>query len=308
MKALVTGCAGFIGSTIVDRLLSEGNQVIGIDCFTDYYPRELKERNIAEARKNQSFVFMEKDILDMQSFPDVEVVFHQAAQAGVRASWGESFIIYTRNNIDATQKLLEWYKDHPVKKFVYASSSSVYGDAALPMNEVCVPQPVSPYGVSKLAAEHLCYLYWKNFEVPTISLRYFTVFGPRQRPDMAINKFMHAIASGTPIVRYGDGSQTRDFTYVDDIVDANLLAANNSHVGEVFNIGGGNHISLQGLIELMEAVIGREAKIKTESLQKGDVTDTWASTEKAKQTLKWQPTTTLEQGIKNYWDWMRVPD
>jgi UDP-glucose 4-epimerase len=306
MKALVTGCAGFIGSSLVDRLLEGNHQVIGIDCFTDYYPRNLKERNILSALKNPDFTFIEEDIFNMNAFPDVDVVYHQAAQAGVRASWGKSFTIYTHNNVDVTQKLLEWYKDHPVKKFVYASSSSIYGDARLPMTETATPQPVSPYGVSKLAAEHLCYLYWKNFGVPSISLRYFTVFGPRQRPDMAINKFMHSIASGKTIIRYGDGSQTRDFTYIDDIVSANMLAANSSCAGEVFNIGGGNRIGLGELILLMESVTGKKAKIQTEALQKGDVTDTWASTEKAKSKLHWVPVTNIEYGLKKYWTWMKT--
>jgi nucleoside-diphosphate-sugar epimerase len=306
MKALVTGCAGFIGSSLVDRLLADNHTVIGIDCFTDYYPRSLKERNISVARKNPKFTFIEEDIFMLSSFPDVDVVFHQAAQAGVRASWGKSFTIYTHNNIDVTQKLLEWYKDHPVKKFVYASSSSVYGDTSLPMTETATPQPVSPYGVSKLAAEHLCYLYWKNYGVPTISLRYFTVYGPRQRPDMAINKFMHAITSGKSIVRYGDGSQTRDFTYVDDIVSANLLAAGSTFKGEVFNIGGGNRITLANLIALIESVTGKKAKIHMDSLQKGDVTDTWASTEKAKSKLHWKPRIDIQQGLKNYWEWMKA--
>ena len=306
MRALVTGCAGFIGSSIVDRLLADNHIVTGIDCFTDYYPRSIKERNISGARNNPNFTFIEKDIFNLDAFPDVDVVFHQAAQAGVRASWGSSFTIYTHNNVDVTQKLLEWYKDHPVKKFLYASSSSIYGDARLPMTETATPQPVSPYGVSKLAAEHLCYLYWKNFNVPTISLRYFTVFGPRQRPDMAINKFMQAIASGKIIARYGDGSQTRDFTYIDDIVSANLLAAESTVEGEVFNIGGANRISLSDLIALMESITGSKAKIQTESLQKGDVTDTWASTEKAKSVLHWVPKTDIEKGLKKYWDWMNT--
>ncbi|MCK9593864.1 MAG: GDP-mannose 4,6-dehydratase [Methanoregula sp.] len=159
MKALVTGCAGFIGSHLTDRLLADGYEVTGIDCFTDYYVRSTKEANISGARKNPNFTFIKKDILEMDAFPAVDYIFHEAAQAGVRASWGSSFAIYTRNNIEATQRLLEWYKDKPLTKFVYASSSSVYGDAPLPMGEDMRPQPVSPYGVSKLAAEHLWYLY-----------------------------------------------------------------------------------------------------------------------------------------------------
>jgi UDP-glucose 4-epimerase len=245
MKALVTGCAGFIGSHLTDRLLSEGYDVIGIDCFTDYYSRSIKEANIQDALRNPRFIFIEQDIIEMDAFPEAEYVFHQAAQAGVRASWGSNFSIYTRNNIEATQKLLEWYKDKPLTKFVYASSSSVYGDAPLPMREDMRPEPVSPYGVTKLAAEHLCYLYWKNYGVPTVSLRYFSVYGPRQRPDMGINKFVSAILENLTITVFGDGNQTRDFTYISDIVEANVLAAKFSENGIVFNIGGGSRISVK---------------------------------------------------------------
>ena len=155
MRALVTGCAGFIGSHLTDRLLADGYGVTGIDCFSDYYARSIKESNIRDARKNPRFTFIENDLLEMDAFPDVDYVFHEAAQAGVRASWGSSFVIYTRNNIEATQRLLEWYKDHPLKKFVYASSSSVYGDAPLPMREDMRPQPVSPYGVLKTCCRAL---------------------------------------------------------------------------------------------------------------------------------------------------------
>ena len=235
MKVLVTGCAGFIGSHLVDKLLEQGYEVIGMDCFTDYYPREIKEKNISNALKNKNFKLIGGDILNMDKFPEVNYVFHLAAQAGVRVSWGKNFEIYTRNNIEATQKLLEFYKDRKIKKFVYASSSSVYGDAELPMKEDSLLKPVSPYGVTKLAGENLCYLYWKNYNVPTVSLRYFTVYGSRQRPDMAIHKFVNAILEENKITVFGDGTQTRDFTYVDDAVEATILAAGNDLVGEVFN-------------------------------------------------------------------------
>ena len=199
MKALVTGCAGFIGSHLTERLLRDGLDVIGIDCFTDYYSREYKDGNLKNALKNKNFTFIEKDILFMDAFPDVDYVFHQAAQAGVRKSWGGDFEIYTRDNILATQRLLEYYKDCEIKKFVYASSSSVYGDCELPMKETRMLKPVSPYGVTKLAAENLCYLYYTNYGMPTASLRYFTVYGPRQRPDMAIHLFVRAILDGEVI-------------------------------------------------------------------------------------------------------------
>ena len=226
MKALVTGCVGFIGSHLVDKLLEHGYEVIGIDCFTDYYAREIKEANVSNALKNKNSKFIEEDILNMDKFPEVDYVFHLAAQAGVRASWGKSFEIYTRNNIEATQKLLEFYKDREIKKFVYASSSSVYGDAELPMREDSLLKPVSPYGVTKLAGENLCYLYWKNYNVPTVSVRYFTVYGPRQRPDMAMHKFVKAFLNNEEITVFGDGPQTRDFTFVEDAIETNMNKKN----------------------------------------------------------------------------------
>jgi len=284
MKALVTGCAGFIGSHLVDKLLEKGYEVIGIDCFNDYYSRWIKEANLSNILKNKNFKLIEEDVLKMGEYPEVDYIFHEAAQAGVRASWGKSFEIYTRNNVQATQKLLEFYKDLDIKKFVYASSSSVYGDAELPMREDSLLKPVSPYGVTKLAAENLCYLYWKNYNVPTVSLRYFIVYGLKQRPDMAI-QFVKAIFKGDEVVIFGDGTQTRDFTYVNDAVEATILAADNNLVGEVFNVGGGSRISVNELIELMDNIIGKKAKVKYIEKQKGDVRDTLADVSKAKKEL-----------------------
>jgi len=303
MKTLVTGCAGFIGSHLVDKLLEEGYEVIGMDCFTDYYPKEIKEANISNALNHNNFEFIKEDILEMDKFPEVDYVFHLAAQAGVRASWGKSFEIYTRNNVEATQKLLEFYKNLNIKKFVYASSSSVYGDAELPMKEDSLLKPVSPYGVTKLAGENLCYLYWKNYNVPTISLRYFTVYGPRQRPDMAIHKFVKAIFNGKEITVFGDGTQTRDFTFVGDAVEANILAANNDVVGEVFNIGGGSRISVNELIKIMENIIGKKANMKYIEKQKGDVKDTLADVSKANKLLHWTPKVIISDGLKNFVEW-----
>jgi UDP-glucose 4-epimerase len=303
---LVTGCAGFIGSHLVDRMLELGYKGIGIDCFTDYYPREIKEANISNALKNKNFKLIEEDILKMDKFPEVDYVFHEAAQAGVRASWGKSFDIYTRNNEEATQRLLEFYKDLSIKKFVYASSSSVYGDTELPMKENSLLKPVSPYGVTKLAGENLCYLYYKNYGVPTISLRYFTVYGPRQRPDMAIHKFVKAILNGEEITVFGDGTQTRDFSYINDVIEANILAAKSDIVGEVFNIGGGSRISMNNLIKIMEDVLGKKAKVKYMEKQKGDVRDTWADVNKAKADLGWTSKVEIDEGLKRFVDWWKV--
>ena len=305
MRALVTGCAGFIGSHLVDKLLGLGYKVVGIDCFTDYYLREIKEANISNALKNKNFKLIEEDILDMNKFPEMDYVFHLAAQAGVRASWGKSFEIYTRSNVQATQKLLEFYKDLNIKKFVYASSSSVYGDAELPMKENSLLKPVSPYGVTKLAGENLCYLYWKNYNVPTVSLRYFTVYGPGQRPDMAIHKFVRAILNDEEITTYGDGTQTRDFTFVDDAVEATILAAENNLVGEVFNIGGGSRISVNDLIKLIEEIIGKKARERYVEKQKGDVRDTLADITKTTKILKWTPKIKLEEGLSGEIKWMK---
>ena len=301
MRSLVTGCAGFIGSHLTEKLLQEGHIVAGIDCFTDYYSRAIKENNIKKALDHKNFTFIEEDILNISKFPDVDYVFHQAAQAGVRASWGKSFEIYTRNNILATQKLLEYYKDSNMKKFVYASSSSIYGNVdELPIHEETPKKPFSPYGVTKLAAENLCSLYYTNYGTPTVSLRYFTVYGPRQRPDMAICKFVHAALKGDAIEEYGDGNQTRDFTYISDVIKANLLAATGDVVGENFNIGGGSRISVNDLVRLIEDATGKNIKVNHAGSQKGDVRDTYADTSKARKMINYLPVVRIEQGVKMY--------
>jgi UDP-glucose 4-epimerase len=305
MKALVTGCAGFIGSNLVDKLLESGHEVIGIDCYTDYYPKSIKERNISEAVKNHSFKLIQEDILNMCEFPEVDYVFHLAAQAGVRASWGKSFDIYTKNNIEATQRILEFYKERSIKKLVYASSSSVYGDVQLPMREDSPLRPLSPYGVTKLAGENLCYLYWKNYDIPTISLRYFTVYGPRQRPDMAIHKFVNAILNKKEITIYDDGAQMRDFTYVSDVVCANIAAAEKNIVGRVFNIGGSSEISVNMLIKKISHMIGMDAIVRHEEKQKGDARFTKADVSSAKENLNWTPKVDLDNGLTKYLDWIK---
>ena len=302
MKALVTGCAGFIGSHLTERLLKEGFEVVGIDCFTPYYPREIKERNIAEALQHKGFTLIEADILEMPEFPQVDYIFHQAAQAGVRASWGKDFGIYVRSNILATQRLLQSYKDRGLKKLIYASSSSIYGDAELPLKEEVVPKPISPYGVTKLAGENLCYLYYANYGIPVILLRYFTVYGPRQRPDMAINKLVAEITDGKEVVIFGDGTQTRDFTYVDDVVEANILAARSDIKGRVFNIGGGNRISVNDLVKLIGELLDREVKVRYIEEQKGDVRHTWAHISQARAELGWQPRVNIAEGLRKYID------
>ena len=307
MAKLITGVAGFIGSSIARRLLETGEKVIGIDCFIDYYPRSIKEKNLEQLKSCASFQFIEKNIVDLDFqtiLQNVDGVFHQAAQAGVRASWGKDFEIYTKNNILATQKLLEAVKGRDIK-VVYASSSSVYGETKkIPMNEDDLPRPVSPYGVSKLAAEHLCRLYWKNFNVHTVSLRYFTVYGPRQRPDMAFHRFLKAIMTGGTIELYGDGKQTRDFTFISDAVKANLSAMHKGKPGEVYNIGGGSNVSVNQTIEIMEKILERKAKVNRMERQKGDVTHTSANTSKAAEDLGYSPETELEEGLAREAEWL----
>ena len=308
MKALVTGAAGFIGSTLTDRLLRDGADVVGIDCFVDYYARALKERNLADARKHPRFTFVESRIQDgdlATILRDRTHVFHAAAQAGVRKSWGHDFAIYTAHNIDATQILLEACRGRNLEKVVYSSSSSVYGDAVqMPMREDALPQPVSPYGVTKLAAEQLCRLYSVNFGVPVVSLRYFTVYGPRQRPDMAFHRFLRAMLRGEAITLYGDGHQTRDFTFVSDVVEANLAAAAWGAPGRVYNIGGGSRVSVNEVLEVIREITGRQPSIQAEVDQKGDMRHTYADTRLARTELGFAPTVGLAEGLTAEYRWL----
>ena len=308
MKALVTGVAGFIGSTLAERLLSTGSDVIGIDCFTDYYPRPMKERNLAALAAHPRFRMVESRIqdADLPALLDGRThVFHLAAQAGVRKSWGRDFAVYTENNIEATQMLLEACVTRTLEKVVYASSSSVYGDnVAMPMKEDAVPQPVSPYGVSKLAAEQLCYLYHTNYAVPAVSLRYFTVYGPRQRPDMAFHKFLRAAILREPIAVFGDGEQTRDFTFVHDTVTATIAAAARGVPGRVYNIGGGSRVTLNEVLELIGRVSGRRPLINVDPAQKGDMRHTCADTSLARRDLEFDPTVSLEEGLAAEHTWL----
>jgi nucleoside-diphosphate-sugar epimerase len=309
MHFLVTGAAGFIGSQVCEGLLAQGHQVRGIDCFTDYYSRKLKELNLEPSRGNPAFDFMEQDIVNAdlaQVLDGVEVVIHLAAQAGVRASWGANFTIYTHNNILSTQALLEAGKAGAFKRMVYASSSSVYGDTKdLPMREESACWPVSPYGVTKLAAEHLCGLYYKNFGVDTVSLRYFTVYGPRQRPDMAFHRFIRALLTGGEIRLFGDGGQSRDFTYVSDIVDASIAAATAPDVaGQVFNLGGGARVTVNQIIAWLEEITGQKAKVTRLEVAKGDVRDTQADTSRAQAKLGFNPRYDLMKGLKAEAEWV----
>lgn len=309
-KILVTGAAGFIGSHLVETLLKQDHEVIGVDGLTDYYDTALKRRNLSFCKSHPHFKLIEADIreLDWNALLDgVSVVYHQAAQAGVRASWGEGFQTYTECNINATQIILEAAKTAGLDRFVYASSSSIYGNAAtFPTSETVIPQPVSPYGVTKLAAEHLCHLYHVNYGVPTVALRYFTVYGPRQRPDMAFHKFFKAVLEKTPIQVYGDGLQTRDFTFVEDAIAANLAAASvPDAVGEVFNIGGGSRVTLKQTIATMEAIVGQPIQIDYRQTSKGDARHTSADVSKAQRILGYAPNVSLKEGLTREWQWIQ---
>jgi UDP-glucose 4-epimerase len=308
MKALVTGAAGFIGSHLTGALLERGADVIGLDGFVDYYPRPIKEANLAPYRQHPRFAFVDSLIgrADLAALLDgVTHVFHLAAQAGVRKSWGADFRVYTENNVDATQQLLEASVGRPLTRFVYASSSSVYGDAAsIPMREDARLQPVSPYGVTKLSAEQLCYLYFVNHGVPATSVRYFTVYGPRQRPDMAFHRFLRAALEGQPIALYGDGEQTRDFTYVSDAVAATIAAADRGVPGRVYNVGGGSRVSMNHVLEIMGRVSGRRLDVRHEGNQKGDMRDTYADTTLARADLEFAPRVPLEDGIAREYRWL----
>jgi len=304
MRCLVTGVAGFIGSHLAQRLLADGHQVCGIDAFIEHYPRQVKERNLAGLRSWKNFTFVEGNLLDIYLYPlleGVEWIFHQAAQAGVRTSWGHEFGRYVECNVLATQRLLEVaLRATSLRRFVFASSSSVYGDAiTLPVSETTsIPQPLSPYGVTKLAAEHLCALYQRNFGLPTVSLRYFTVYGPGQRPDMAFHRFCKAILEHQPIRVFGDGYQTRDFTYVSDVVEANIRAASvDTAVGQVFNIAGGSRATMHNIIAALREMSGQPVRVEFIEKQHGDVRDTFADTTQARCILGYEPLVPLREGL-----------
>ena len=308
MTALVTGAAGFIGSHLCAALLDAGERVRAIDSVTDYYPRSRKEENLAELRSREGFSFIELDLLEasLHSLLDgVSVVYHLAGQPGVRASWGREFDAYTANNVLATQRLLEACTAlTTLRKFVYASSSSVYGAAErYPTPETVRPAPRSPYGVTKLAAEHLCELYRENFGVPTASLRLFTVYGPRQRPDMAFFRLVEATLEGRSFELYGDGQQTRDFTFVADVVRAFRSAAGSPWVG-VANVGGGARRSMRDVLAIVEGICGT-VRIEHRPAEAGDVRDTSADTGTARSAFGYEPAVSLADGLAAMIEWQR---
>lgn len=310
MKVVVTGVAGFVGSNLARALLDRGDlEVVGIDCLTDYYPIENKLRNL-EMLDDEKFDFVDGDLALIDLAPVLQgasAIFHQAGQPGVRKSWGDEFAEYTTQNVLVTQRLLEHARLlDSLEAFVYASSSSVYGDAeSYPTTEDDRPMPMSPYGVTKLAAEHLATLYGKNFGVPTVSLRYFTVYGPGQRPDMAFNKFFRAAIDNQPIPVYGDGTQIREFTHVSDIVDANIKAwKRRPPAGSVINLSGGSSVTVNEVLLRIAEITKRDLTITYLDKVAGDVFRTGGSTERAKELLGWSPIVDIEDGLKSEYDWL----
>lgn len=309
MKVVVTGAAGFIGSHLTESLLADGHEVVGVDAFSDYYAREVKEHNLDAARRHASFRLVEGRLQELDLTEPLEgagQVFHLAAQAGVRSSWGEHFRLYTDNNVLATQCLLEAAVRAGTPRLVMASSSSVYGEAKeLPIRETTPCRPVSPYGVTKLAAENLGYLYGRLHGVPVVSLRYFTVYGPRQRPDMAFHRFLKAARDRQPIALFGDGGQTRDFTFIGDVVAATRAAADSGRPGCVYNVGGGERVSMNQVLEVIREVTGRALEVRREAQQKGDMRDTFADTQAAAADLGFRSSTSLREGLGREWAWIQ---
>jgi nucleoside-diphosphate-sugar epimerase len=308
-RVLITGAAGFIGSHLTQACLSRGWHVTAIDSLTTYYSPATKVRNAQSFSGHPNCTYLEQDILDVDLaslVADADLVFHLAAQAGVRASWGQSFDVYTQLNVTVLQRLLEAARDASgLRKFVFASSSSVYGDAeSLPTSEHQILKPLSPYGATKALGENLCYLYHRSFGLPTVSLRFFSVYGPRQRPDMAFNRAIDAALAGREFTVFGDGLQTRDFTFVSDIVDGTLAAAEHGRVGTVYNLGGGSRVSMQETLEIIRTEVG-ELDVRYEPSQRGDARDTAADIGLAQEELGYQPTRSVAQGLKEQVAWHR---
>ena len=308
MRYVVTGAAGFIGSRLSQVLVARGDDVDGVDCFTPFYEAWRKEENLQELRESDGFRLLRLDLgtADLGGLLDgADAVIHLAGQPGVRTSWGTDFADYVGHNIEATQRLLEAAVAAGVPRFVHASSSSVYGNAAAyPTSERVVPRPFSPYGVTKLAAEHLCGVYAANWGLPTTCLRYFTVYGPHQRPDMGFHRFIEAAIGGRPIELYGSGTQRRDFTHVDDVVAATLLAAGSSApAGSVLNVAGGSQAQVSDVLDLIGEILGRPLDVRRAAEVPGDVRETGAECSAIREVLGWHPRTDLRSGLVTQVEW-----
>lgn len=309
-EVMVTGAGGFIGFWLIKELLKRGFRVRGVDCFLPNYPKVFKVENIKELKKLKGFFdFREGDLnfLDLKELlRGVDIVIHLAALPGVRTSWGKNFEDYLLHNVLATQRLLEACIDGDIELFIYASSSSIYGDSpALPLKESSLPMPKSPYGVTKLAGEHLTMVYHRNYGLPSVALRLFTVYGPKQRPDMAFHRFLRAVRMNEEIVVYGDGNQRRDFTYAGDVVEAFLRVIELKPEGKIINLGGGHTVTLREVLELIGEITGKRIKVKYAEEQKGDVRETLADTSTISALLAFKPSTDLKYGLKEEWEWIK---
>ncbi|MGE5177400.1 MAG: NAD-dependent epimerase/dehydratase family protein [Hyphomicrobiales bacterium] len=309
MHVLVTGAAGFIGSTLCDGLLADGADVTGVDAFVPNYPESFKRANLASLEKHPRFRFRTDDLRTAPLAPlldGVTHVVHLAALPGVRLSWGEAFRDYAGHNVIATQRLLDALRDRPIERVAVASSSSIYGmPTRFPTPEDEPPRPLSPYGVTKVATEALLQAYRASFGIPAVGLRYFTVYGPRQRPDMGIHKFFEAARRGTPVTVYGDGLQTRDFTFVADAVRATRTALERRTEPLVYNVGGGHRIALNDLLDAIGRIADRPLTRRMEPAQAGDPRDTSADTTLARRDLAYAPATDLTEGLRRQWEWQR---
>ena len=311
MRALVTGAGGFIGSHLAERLLAEGHEVRAVDALVPYYDPAVKRARL-DALAAAGAETGEEDLRSHDLAPlvaGIDVAFHLAAQPGVRSSWGEGFAAHVEHNVLATQRLLEASAAEGIGRFVFGSSSSVYGDAERhPTPEDATPRPISPYGVTKASAEHLLYAYGRNHGLPAVALRYFTVYGPRQRPDMAFHRFIRAVLDGRPIEVYGDGEQSRDVTYVGDAVAATIAAGEASEApGKTINVGGGSVVTVNECLRVLASVSSREVEIVYGDAQPGDARHTSADLSLAKEVLGFAPSTPLEVGLRAEWDWLARP-
>lgn len=315
MNYFVTGCAGFIGSNLIDKLLeNKDNKLIGIDNLNNFYDKTIKEKNIEEALKNNNFVFLNDDLLNAESLNkifesyNIDIVIHLAGYGGVRPSI-DNPKLYIDNNIIATLNILECMKKYEVKKIIFASSSSVYGNSkeSIFTETLKVSEPISPYAMTKIACEELLYTYHKLYNINVLALRFFTVYGRRQRPDLAIHKFTKLIFEENPIPVFGDGSTKRDYTYIDDIIKGIISAINyeDKNYYEIINLGGGEPVNLEEMIRILENTICKKAIIERKSMQKGDVIKTVADITKAKKLLNFSPSTRFKDGIKLFIDWYK---
>ncbi|HEX8207828.1 MAG TPA: NAD-dependent epimerase/dehydratase family protein [Solirubrobacteraceae bacterium] len=309
MRAFITGAAGFVGSHLTETCLQRGWEVVACDSLTTYYSPAAKVRNAQAFAGHHRCTYHEQDILDLDLtaiLADVDVVFHLAAQAGVRASWGQSFDVYTQLNVTVLQRLLEAARQTELQKFVFVSSSSVYGDAeALPTSEDQILRPVSPYGATKALGEHLSYLYYRSFDVPVLSLRYFTVYGPRQRPDMAFHRAIEAGLHEREFRLFGDGRQTRDFTFVADTVEGTILAAEKGVPGRAYNLGGGSRVSMLEVLDVIREEAGG-LEVRHEERQRGDARDTAADISLAREELGYDPKWNVANGLREQVAWHRA--